>query len=247
MSLILDALRRADAERGRGAVPGLHTPQAVPVAPLAEERSRLPLAGAVALVAVLAAVGAGVWWTGRAGGASPAAVPVPPAPAAAVPAAPVAPVAPVAPAPVAPVAAVTAPVPAPAPPPAVPPPVVEAQPVDVLAPPPPPAPAASAAKPAPTATPAPVAAPAPAPTPAASAAPAPVPQLQDLPASARQQLPQLSVSGASYSSNPAYRMVIVNGQVLHEGDLAAPGVILESIAPHQVVLRGHGQRWSAPY
>ena len=74
-----------------------------------------------------------------------------------------------------------------------------------------------------------------------------MPLLQELPAEVRQRLPQLSVAGASYSANPAYRMVIVNGQVLHEGDEAAAGVVLESIAPRQVVLRSAGQRWAVAY
>src|SRR5450830_44313 len=61
MSYILDALKRADAQRERGAVPGLHSRQvttpALPTAPNA--RTRLWLA--VAAVLVLAAVAAGLW------------------------------------------------------------------------------------------------------------------------------------------------------------------------------------------
>ena len=41
-----------------------------------------------------------------------------------------------------------------------------------------------------------------------------------LPEAVRAQLPVPKISGPTYSSNPAYRMAIVNGQVLQEGDLA---------------------------
>ena len=63
----------------------------------------------------------------------------------------------------------------------------------------------------------------------------------------RQQLPALAISGATYSENPQYRMVIVNGQVLHEGDTAAPGVVLEKIRQKEVVLRTQGQRYRMGY
>jgi len=71
--------------------------------------------------------------------------------------------------------------------------------------------------------------------------------LAELPDTVRQQLPALAISGATYSENPQYRMVIVNGQVLHEGDTAAPGVVLEKIRQKEVVLRTQGYRYAAPY
>ncbi|WP_370590610.1 general secretion pathway protein GspB [Xylophilus sp. ASV27] len=71
--------------------------------------------------------------------------------------------------------------------------------------------------------------------------------LHELPEAVRQQLPALSFSGATYSANPLYRMVIVNGQVLHEGDTAAPGVVLERIEPQQAVLRFKGYRYAVGY
>ena len=81
----------------------------------------------------------------------------------------------------------------------------------------------------------------------AAPAEAPVPAQKDLPDAIRQQLPTLAISGATYSENPQYRMVIVNGQVLHEGDTAAPGVVLEKIRQKEVVLRAQGHRYTAPY
>jgi len=82
MSYILDALRRAEAdrERERGQVPGLHT-QAPPggaATPAAGPRRWWPWAGG-GLVLLLAGVGAGSWW---AASSPPAPAAPPPAPVA---------------------------------------------------------------------------------------------------------------------------------------------------------------------
>jgi len=74
MSYVLEALRRAEAERQRGNVPGLHAqtlpaPEAVEAEPGPGPRSGWPLAvGALALVSLLAAVW---WWRGAAGPSTP--------------------------------------------------------------------------------------------------------------------------------------------------------------------------------
>lgn len=111
MSYILDALQRADAERGRGNVPGLHArqlPTALEEAAAARTGLRGPLVWGGLLVLVLAATVAGLWmWrspaspstpvvTATASQPAPAATPVasPPLPAA-VPVVPAVPVAPV--------------------------------------------------------------------------------------------------------------------------------------------------------
>ena len=59
MSYILDALRRADAERSRGAVPGLHA-QSLPTDGEPAARSYTPLAWAAGAAGVLLAAGVGV-------------------------------------------------------------------------------------------------------------------------------------------------------------------------------------------
>ena len=78
MSYILDALRRAEAdrERERGQVPGLHTlpPSGGETTRPPGSRRWLPWAGATALL--LGGVGAGLWWAGG----TPDAVAPPPAP-----------------------------------------------------------------------------------------------------------------------------------------------------------------------
>ena len=62
-------------------------------------------------------------------------------------------------------------------------------------------------------------------------APVNTPLLKDLPDALRQQIPALAISGAVYSANPAQRLLLVNGQVLSQGNTAAPDVILEEIHP----------------
>lgn len=79
MSYILDALRRAEAdrERERGQVPGLHTqpPSGGEATPTAGRRRWLPWAGAGLLL--LAGIGAGSWWTSGQHEAAPPVVPPP--------------------------------------------------------------------------------------------------------------------------------------------------------------------------
>jgi general secretion pathway protein B len=45
---------------------------------------------------------------------------------------------------------------------------------------------------------------------------------------------------------PAARMLIVDGQVLREGDEAAPGLKLEKIQPAGAIFNQRGQRFELP-
>lgn len=81
--------------------------------------------------------------------------------------------------------------------------------------------------------------------PEASARPAAV-ALRDLPAGVREQFPALQISGVTYSSNPLYRMAIVNGQVLHEGDAPVAGLVLDRIEPDRMVWQFRGYAVSMP-
>ncbi|MFI5294138.1 MAG: general secretion pathway protein GspB [Thermodesulfovibrionales bacterium] len=67
--------------------------------------------------------------------------------------------------------------------------------------------------------------------------------MSELPLSVRQKLPDLTISGHFYDSRPPSRIVTVGGRILHEGDAAAPGVILERIAPDGVVFSCEGYRF----
>jgi general secretion pathway protein B len=56
--------------------------------------------------------------------------------------------------------------------------------------------------------------------------------------------PALSISGATYSDNPAHRLLIVNGKVVQEGQEAAPGITLEAIGPRSAVFNEGGTRFN---
>jgi general secretion pathway protein B len=225
MSYILDALRRADAERERGTVPGLHakplTHEALPEAAPARRVPWLPIAVGSG-VAVLGLAGL-AWWL------RPAAVATPVVPAAVIAAAP---------------APVTVPpAPAPAPVPAAPiAPVVVVPPPPAAAPAPKPA-AAKAERPAKQEKPEKAERPE---KPAAKPAPPPATPFAQLPPEVRSQLPPITVGGSIYSDSPASRFVMINGQVVREGEPAATGVVLERIGPKSAVLRWREWRIEVP-
>ena len=87
---------------------------------------------------------------------------------------------------------------------------------------------------------------APAPAPA-SARPAAVTNIKDLPPDVRSQLPRLAVGGAIYSETPSDRMVILNGQVFHEGDKPAADTVLEQIRMKSAILSFRGQRYEVTF
>jgi len=256
MSYILDALRKSDQQRQRGAAPTL---QMVP--PAAVEPKRRAYLSYGLLAAVLLAAGIAIGWlrpwqaepsppVANVVAARPSAAslsqPVParseiasapaPAPQNATPAAQIA----SAPAPLP--AQASAPAPAP----------VRAQsPALVTAPAQLPAPAAresrppagakhaAAGKPRETAASASQKATAPEPPPAtASAESAPAQNivlLADLPLALQQELPPMTVSVHAYSARPADRMVGINNRMLREGDEVVPGLKLEQITPEGMV------------
>jgi general secretion pathway protein B len=242
MSYILDALRKADSERERGSVPTLHShaehehPGGKPgksgmVAGAWSARAGVALAVA-GVVLLLLGAWAARWLTKEPAPVSTAATAA--ASAAATPAAtnmtPAGPLAVPLPAPsVAPIAAATS---DPAPP---------LTPI-LRAPPP------AAAEPLPAAKPLAGLAPSmAAPAPAASAAGAVILKFTELPDATRKALPTIATSGAMYSDTPANRMLIVNGQLLHEGEQIAPELLLERIELKSAVLVFKGQRFRISY
>jgi len=223
MSYILDALRRADSERERGAIPSLHAqPEALIDADDDEGSGRRPhplLWAVIGLSVVLAGVLA--WQFMGSSPAEPAPMPV----------------------------SIPAPLPAPAPAPA---------PMAAIAPPPQPMPPPVAMVPAQPVPQAPVqaaprrlparAAVAKASAPASAAAPErPVQTLSELPENIRRELPQITVGGAMYSENAASRMLIINGQVFHEGDKISGELVLEQIKLKAAVLAYKGYRYGISY
>lgn len=215
MSYILDALKKADAERARdaAAVPDLH---AQADAEVRGQRAPAwagswPLLGAAAVLIALA-----LWaWT-RFGGPAPEAPLVAspaPTPRNELPAAPVA-------LPAAPPVAAVSPAPSATPP------------LTRL----PQAPLAPAVKPALRS----VAATA---TAASTAAPARTPTLAELAPDLRGQLPALAVGGSVYSPNASSRIVILNGQVFREGDKPVDGLVVERIGLKSTLLVFRGTRF----
>jgi general secretion pathway protein B len=245
VSYVLDALKKADAERERGAVPGLH---AQPMPGLMNEQQpgpRLPVwvwllagASAVLLLALLwlllsreqqSTPSLSSPTSAQRAEAMPSTTPVPAPPV---------------------LAQNTPPV---APPPA----MRSATPAEPATPRPtrPRAEAATPATPSPataSVSPAPVAArpPETAKTPPAPATPPAAPAktdssthegrvfaLNELPEDVRRSLPPLNIGGSIYSENPASRFVIINGQVFHENDKVTPEITLEQIHLKLAVLR----------
>jgi general secretion pathway protein B len=250
MSYILDALRRAESERERerGGVPGLNA-QPIPV-----QSDRPPRRRHRPWIWVAAGLGLGLLlpftWHLLAddeSAQSPEAIAAPERAA----------------------VVAAAPVPSPAPPPPAPAPAIAPAPAPPADPPASAAPsalvlparaaasgagvAASASRPAATKAAAPAAAsrkPQPRPEgttrakPAAQNAPeARVPKLAELPDELRRSVPPLAFGGAVYSEVPAQRMVILNGQLLREGEALSADLTLETIRAKSAVLRIKGERF----
>ncbi|MGM9426436.1 general secretion pathway protein GspB [Hydrogenophaga sp. MI9] len=57
----------------------------------------------------------------------------------------------------------------------------------------------------------------------------------------------LKVTGATYSENPAHRLLIVNGKVVKEGQEVEPGLVLEVISPRSAVFKRQGTRFNVNY
>ena len=260
MSYILDALRRADLERERGTVPGLNAqPAPLPTFGPATPRSARPWVWA--LIGVLVLLLAALAW--YAFGRSPLQSPASAAASAAEPVRP-----PTMPAPI------TAPAPATAQADSAASPASAAVTRTTAPTPTPPAPAVARSPAADSSTAAPP--PSRHASPKASrtapkvdgkaasveraqARTAPTAEADDdasgglvytrnqLPEAIRNELPTLSIGGASYSKNPASRMLIINGQVFHEGDTLGPNLTLKQIQLKAAVLEYKGYRYKVSF
>ncbi len=217
MSYILDALKRAESERSRGAIPNLNAQPGLAgdgdaSGPIAGQRAALLVA-----VAALLAVSA-VWWWISTDDAKPPTMVADAAPSASLAVPPVA-------------APVTASMPTPAlasrlpAVPVLPVPTVPAKPIALPS-------LAQKATPLPTAT---------------ASVSERVYALKELPDNIRSSLPVLTVGGATYSENAASRMLIVNGNLFHEGDKLTPEVTLQQIKLRAAVLSFRGYRYSISY
>jgi general secretion pathway protein B len=248
MSYILEALKKAQAERQLGNAPTIHAPlvHSVPAA----ATGRKPLVIGFAAGAVLV-VGALVLWRQQPAAPVPqtvaplpssapahkpsaAPVPVPAHAAVAQPAA--------RPHPAdhasgpAPVAKAASPMPSPAPA------VAGAAPLQTAAPEAPAraAPAAVAAvaavDPAPRAT-----------APASPSAEDTLHTLNELPEAIRVAVPKVAFGGYMYSPNPADRLVLVDKTLRREGEEVAPGLVLEKLLPRGALMNYRGYRYRVPF
>lgn len=221
MSYILDALKKAEAERHQGAIPTLHVQ---PAAALPADIGSLNGRKHLALLAggmLLAASGLLVWlqpWQAT-----------PPVKAATGPQPPLAP------------AAIQPPdMPGAAPT------VTAVAPKPVTTPAPVPAKPKSTELPAPAAATTRLIEPAG--KRVAAAIPAPQPASPSLASTALpSDFPSISLGGYIYSDNPSERQLLVNRRLMHEGEEVMPGLILEKMLPKAAVFNYRGYRYQIAY
>jgi general secretion pathway protein B len=258
MSYILEALKKAQAERQLGNAPSIHAPQPVQVNAAAGDASanRKPLLIGLGAGALVVLAGAALMWhrapapegqklaQAPAPALAPATLQAPHASTAAGAAsatlavrAPDIPPPPVAPHVAAPHAVAAAPAPLPA---------ARAGADTRVA-------SAAGAPPAavqPQLAPPPVQRQPAAPAVAAAPAPAPedsLPYAQQLPEQIRNQIPHVAFGGYMYSANPADRLLLVDNALRHEGEEVAPGLVLEKLMPKAAVMNFRGIRYRVAY
>jgi len=223
MSYILEALKKAQAERQLGSAPTIH---ALPIqAPAAVQpaSSRLPmLAGAG-----VALVGAGALAVYALREPAPVRLAATPAPvsAAAAPVAPAVPVSPPAPPPV----LVQAP---PVPPPV----AVQAKPAPARAAPPPKPVVAKAPEPVRQE-----------PPPPAAPVEEHLPTLRELPEAIQREVPRVTFGGYIYAKNPADSLLLVDKSLRREGEEVAAGLVLEKLQSKSAIMNYRGTRYRVPY
>ena len=67
--------------------------------------------------------------------------------------------------------------------------------------------------------------------------------ISELPVSIQQEIPKMSISVHAYSGAPKERLVGINDRVLREGDYLVPGLILEQITLDGVIMSYKGYRF----
>jgi general secretion pathway protein B len=86
------------------------------------------------------------------------------------------------------------------------------------------------------------------------AAAAPPPNADDalggassLPEAVRRELPKVAFGGYMYSPNPADRLVLVDNILRREGEEVGPGLVLEKLLPKGAVMNYRGYRYRVPF
>jgi general secretion pathway protein B len=251
MSYILEALKKAQAERQLGNAPTIHAPAPSYAAPRTGQGARgRYLALGVGAVVVAAAVA--LLWPRfaneqpvRLAAVTPPAAVLATAPATVPATAPVATPAP-------PTAVIPAPAPViqPAPAPA---PVAEIRPVRAKPAPAPVVPTASSSpqpSPQPSLQPSPQqreAVPAPATVAAQPVGDDQLRTLQQLPDTLQREIPKVAFGGYIYSPTPGESLLLVDKMLRREGEEVAPGLVLERLTPKAAVMNYRGTRYRAAY
>jgi general secretion pathway protein B len=86
----------------------------------------------------------------------------------------------------------------------------------------------------------------PKPTPAAPVEP-PVAILRELPEQIQREIPAMTIGGYIYSGNKADRSVLINNRLMRDGDEITPGLHLEKMMPNGMVLNYKGYRYRTSY
>lgn len=87
---------------------------------------------------------------------------------------------------------------------------------------------------------------APAPAPAVPSADENLRTLNELPDSVRLNVPRVGFGGYMYSPNPADRLVLIDRILRREGEEVAPGLVLEKVLPKAAVMNYRGNRYRVP-
>ncbi len=71
--------------------------------------------------------------------------------------------------------------------------------------------------------------------------------LRDLPEPIQREIPAISLGGYIYSKNPADRLLLIDKVLRHEGEELAPGLVLEKLLPKAAVFSYRGYRYRVAY
>ncbi len=74
-----------------------------------------------------------------------------------------------------------------------------------------------------------------------------VPLLRELPEPIQRQIPAIAIGGYIYSKNPADRLLLIDKALRREGDELAPGLMLEKLQPASAIFSYRGYRYLVPY
>ncbi|GAB3554197.1 hypothetical protein GCM10027343_41900 [Noviherbaspirillum agri] len=75
----------------------------------------------------------------------------------------------------------------------------------------------------------------------------PVPTLRELPEQIQREVPSFKLGGYIYSGNRADRSILVNNRLLREGEEIEPGLVLEQMMAKGMVLSYRGHRFRVSY